>query len=35
LKSTALTGPALRDYLAKDEKAHREIMTAAGFLAKN
>ena len=35
LKSTALTGQPLRDYLAKDEKAHREIMTAAGFLAKN
>ena len=24
-----------RDYLAKDEKAHHEIMAAAGFLAKN
>jgi putative tricarboxylic transport membrane protein len=35
LKSTALIGQPLRDYLAKDEKAHREIMTAAGFLAKN
>jgi putative tricarboxylic transport membrane protein len=35
LKATALTGPALRDYLAKDEKTHREIMSAAGFLAKN
>ncbi|MET0962666.1 MAG: tripartite tricarboxylate transporter substrate binding protein [Noviherbaspirillum sp.] len=33
LKSTALVGPALRDYLAKDEKAHRDIMGAAGFLA--
>lgn len=35
LKSTALTGQALRDYLAKDEKAHQGIMAAAGFLAKN
>ena len=33
LKSTALVGPALRDYLAKDEKTHREIMGAAGFLS--
>jgi putative tricarboxylic transport membrane protein len=35
LKSTALTGQPLRDYLTKDEKAHHEIMAAAGFLAKN
>ena len=34
LKSTVLTGDALRDYLAKDEQSHREIMKAAGFLAK-
>lgn len=35
LKSTVLMGQPLRDYLAKDEKAHHEIMAAAGFLAKN
>jgi putative tricarboxylic transport membrane protein len=34
LKSTVLTGDALRDYLARDEQSHREIMKAAGFLAK-
>jgi hypothetical protein len=27
------TGPALRDYLTKDEKTHHDIMNAAGFLA--
>ena len=35
LKSTVLMGQPLRDYLAQDEKAHREIMAAAGFLARN
>jgi putative tricarboxylic transport membrane protein len=34
LKANFQTGSALRDYLAKDEQNHREIMKAAGFLAK-
>jgi putative tricarboxylic transport membrane protein len=34
LKNTFLTGKALTDYLGKDEQNHREIMKAAGFLAK-
>jgi len=33
LKSAFATGPALRDFLAKDEKVHKDIMNAAGFLA--
>jgi tripartite-type tricarboxylate transporter receptor subunit TctC len=33
LKSVVATGPALRDYLTKDEKTHHDIMNAAGFLA--
>jgi len=31
---TALTGNAYRDWVAKEEQRHRELMTAAGFLAK-
>jgi tripartite-type tricarboxylate transporter receptor subunit TctC len=34
LKANFLTGKALTDYLARDEQNHREIMKAAGFLAK-
>ena len=34
LKPTVAVGPALKEFLAKDEKAHQDIMKAAGFLAK-
>lgn len=34
LKANFMTGTGLRDYLGKDEQNHREIMKAAGFLAK-
>lgn len=34
LKPTVAVGPALKDFLEKDEKAHKEIMAAAGFMAK-
>ena len=34
LKATVLYGDALRDYMAKDEQSHREIMKTAGFLSK-
>jgi putative tricarboxylic transport membrane protein len=34
LKPTVAVGPALKDFLEKDEKAHKEIMSAAGFMAK-
>jgi tripartite-type tricarboxylate transporter receptor subunit TctC len=33
LKSNFVSGEPLRQYLAKDEQNHREIMKAAGFLA--
>jgi tripartite-type tricarboxylate transporter receptor subunit TctC len=33
LNSKFITGDALRDYLAKDEQSHRQIMKEAGFLA--
>jgi tripartite-type tricarboxylate transporter receptor subunit TctC len=33
LKSNFISGEALRQYLGKDEQAHREIMKDAGFLA--
>ncbi|MEN3365181.1 MAG: putative tricarboxylic transport rane protein [Burkholderiales bacterium] len=35
LKSNFITGEALRQYLGKDEQAHREIMKEAGFLASS
>jgi tripartite-type tricarboxylate transporter receptor subunit TctC len=35
LNSKFIAGDALRDYLAKDEQAHREIMKEAGFLANS
>ncbi|MDB5761370.1 MAG: uncharacterized protein JWQ21_365 [Herminiimonas sp.] len=34
LKSSFISGEPLRQYLAKDEQNHREIMKAAGFLAQ-
>jgi putative tricarboxylic transport membrane protein len=34
LKSTVMVGEELRAYMGRDEQAHREIMKAAGFMAK-
>jgi tripartite-type tricarboxylate transporter receptor subunit TctC len=31
---TALTGDAYRDWVAKEEQRHRELMKAAGFIAQ-
>jgi tripartite-type tricarboxylate transporter receptor subunit TctC len=35
LKSNFISGEALRQYLGKDEQAHREIMKDAGFLSSS
>lgn len=34
LKPTVAIGPELKAFLEKDEKAHKDIMSAAGFMAK-